>query len=67
MGAPPTLRPPRPRVEAGRTRLARGMQISRTALVPFVVFFSAWETLQGIATGILAADYRSQPQARRLQ
>jgi hypothetical protein len=36
-------------------------QISRIALVPFVVFFSAWETLQGIATGILAAELNGRP------
>jgi hypothetical protein len=28
-------------------------RVSRIALVPFVVFYSAWEVLQGIANGIL--------------
>jgi hypothetical protein len=50
--------------------LLRGVQgtaakISRIALVPFVVFFSAWETLQGIATGILAAELNGRPQNER--
>jgi hypothetical protein len=38
--------------------LLRGVEgaaarISRAALVPFVVFYSAWEVLQGIANSIL--------------
>jgi hypothetical protein len=50
--------------------LVRGVQgtaaqISRIALVPFVVFFSAWETLQGIATGILAAELNARPENER--
>ncbi len=40
-------------------------QISRIALVPFVVLFSAWETLQGIATGILAAELNGRPENER--
>ena len=40
-------------------------QISRIALVPFVVFFSAWETLQGIATGILASELNGRPENER--
>lgn len=31
-------------------------QISRLALVPFVIFYGVWEALQGIATGILASE-----------
>jgi hypothetical protein len=31
-------------------------KVSRIALIPFVVFYSAWETLQGIATGILVSE-----------
>jgi hypothetical protein len=30
--------------------------VSRIALIPFVVFYSAWETLQGIGTGILVSE-----------
>jgi hypothetical protein len=38
--------------------LTRGIEstaarVSRIALIPFVVFYGAWETLQGIANGIL--------------
>jgi hypothetical protein len=50
--------------------LLRGVEgtaarVSRIALVPFVVFFSAWETLQGIATGILAAELNGRPMSER--
>lgn len=31
-------------------------QISRIALVPFVIFYGVWEALQGIASGILASE-----------
>jgi hypothetical protein len=40
-------------------------QISRIALVPFVVFYSAWEVLQGIGVGILVDDVNGLPQAER--
>ena len=40
-------------------------RISRIALLPFVVFFSAWETLQGIATGILAYELNGRPEQER--
>jgi hypothetical protein len=39
----------------------RAAQISRIALLPFVVFFSAWETLQGTANGILAQELNGRP------
>jgi hypothetical protein len=38
-------------------------QISRIALVPFVVFYSAWEALQGIGVGILVNELKGLPQA----
>jgi hypothetical protein len=37
--------------------------VSRIALVPFVVFYSAWEVLQGIGVGILVNELRGLPQA----
>jgi hypothetical protein len=37
--------------------------VSRIALVPFVVFYSAWEVLQGIGVGILANELNGLPQA----
>lgn len=40
-------------------------QISRIALVPFVVFYSAWEALQGIGVGILVDEVNDLPQAER--
>jgi hypothetical protein len=48
--------------------LLRGVEgtaarISRIALVPFVVFYSAWETLQGIGVGILVNELNGFPQA----
>jgi hypothetical protein len=48
--------------------LLRGVQgtaawVSRIALVPFVVFYSAWEVLQGIGVGILANELKGLPQA----
>jgi hypothetical protein len=48
--------------------LLRGVEgtaawISRIALVPFVVFYSAWEVLQGIGVGILANELNGLPQA----
>jgi hypothetical protein len=48
--------------------LLRGVEgtaatVSRIALVPFVVFYSAWEVLQGIGVGILANELNRLPQA----
>jgi hypothetical protein len=40
-------------------------RVSRIALVPFVIFYSAWETLQGIAVGLLVDDVNGLPQAER--
>jgi hypothetical protein len=38
---------------------------SRIALVPFVVFYSAWEALQGIGIGILVDKVNELPEAER--
>ncbi len=48
--------------------LLRGVEgtaawVSRIALVPFVVFYSAWEALQGIGVGILVNELQGIPQA----
>ena len=48
--------------------LLRGVEgtaawVSRIALVPFVVFYSAWEVLQGIGVGILVNELNEFPQA----
>jgi hypothetical protein len=48
--------------------LLRGIEgtaawVSRIALVPFVVFYSAWEVLQGIGVGVLAHELNGLPQA----
>ncbi len=48
--------------------LLRGVEgtaawVSRIALVPFAVFYSAWEVLQGIGVGILANELNGLPQA----
>jgi hypothetical protein len=48
--------------------LVRGVEgtaawVSRIALVPFVVFYSAWEVLQGIGVGILVNELNGFPQA----
>lgn len=48
--------------------LLRGVEgtaarVSRIALVPFVVFYSAWEALQGIGVGILVNELNGLPQA----
>jgi hypothetical protein len=48
--------------------LLRGVEgtaarVSRIALVPFVVFYSAWEGLQGIGVGILVNELNGLPQA----
>jgi hypothetical protein len=40
-------------------------RISRIALVPFVVFYSAWEALQGIGVGILVDQVNGLPQTQR--
>ncbi len=50
--------------------LLRGVEgtaarVSRIALVPFVVFYSAWEVLLGIGTGVLADDVNGLPAAER--
>jgi hypothetical protein len=50
-----------PLMAGGIYLLLRGVEgtaarVSRIALVPFVVFFSAWETLQGTANGILVNE-----------
>jgi hypothetical protein len=38
-------------------------RVSRIAVVPFVVFYSAWEVLQGIGVGILVNELNGLPQA----
>jgi hypothetical protein len=48
--------------------LLRGVEgtaawVSRIALVPFVVFYSAWEVFQGIGVGILVDKLKGLPQA----
>ena len=48
--------------------LLRGVEgtaawVSRIALVPFVVFYSAWEVFQGIGVGILVNELNGLPQA----
>jgi hypothetical protein len=48
--------------------LLRGIEgtaawVSRIALVPFVVFYSAWEVFQGIGVGILVNELNGLPQA----
>ena len=48
--------------------LLRGVEgtaarVSRIALVPFVVFYSAWEVFQGIGVGILVNELKGFPQA----
>ena len=47
--------------------LLRGVEgtaawVSRIALAPFVVFYSAWEVLQGIGVGILANELKGLPE-----
>jgi hypothetical protein len=39
--------------------------VARIALVPFVIFYSAWETLQGIANGVLVDHVNALPQSDR--
>jgi hypothetical protein len=50
--------------------LLRGIEgtaamVSRIALVPFVVFYSAWEALYGIGNGILADEVNGLPESDR--
>jgi hypothetical protein len=50
--------------------LLRGIEstaahVSRIALIPFVVFYVAWEALQGIANGILVDEVSALPEAER--
>jgi hypothetical protein len=40
-------------IPAPTLRRGYGAKVSRIALVPFVIFYSAWETLQGIGNGAL--------------
>ena len=39
--------------------------VSRIALVPFVIFYSAWEVLQGIGNGILIHEVNGRPESER--
>jgi hypothetical protein len=50
--------------------LLRGVEgtaawVSRIALVPFVIFYGAWEALQGIGVGILVDDVNGLPGTER--
>jgi hypothetical protein len=59
-----------PLMAGGIYLLLRGVEgtaarVSRIALVPFVVFFSAWETLQGTANGILVNELNRLPEQER--
>jgi hypothetical protein len=40
-------------------------KVARIALIPFVVFYSAWETLQGIANAVLIDQVNALPQSER--
>jgi hypothetical protein len=40
-------------------------RVGRIALVPFVVFYSAWETLQGLANGVLINEVNGLPESER--
>jgi hypothetical protein len=40
-------------------------KVARIALIPFVIFYSAWETLQGIANGVLVDQVNALPAAER--
>jgi hypothetical protein len=58
-----------PLMAVGVYLLLRGVEgtaawVSRIALVPFVVFYSAWEVLQGIGVGILVNELKGLPQAQ---
>jgi hypothetical protein len=59
-----------PLMAGGIYLLLRGVEgtaarASRIALVPFVVFFSAYETLQGTANGILVNELNGLPEQER--
>ena len=41
-------------------------KVARISLIPFVVFYSAWETLQGIANGVLVDQVNALPAAERV-
>jgi hypothetical protein len=50
--------------------LLRGVEgaaarVGRIALVPFVIFYGAWETLQGIGNGVLVNEVNGLPAAER--
>jgi hypothetical protein len=50
--------------------LLRGIEttaatVARWALIPFVVFYAAWESLQGIANGVLVEQANGLPEADR--
>jgi hypothetical protein len=50
--------------------LLRGIEttaatVARWALIPFVVFYGAWETLTGIANGVLVGQANGLPEADR--
>ena len=52
----------------GMYLLLRGLEgraatVSRVALVPFMVFYTFWETVVGIATGVLARSANGMPAA----
>jgi hypothetical protein len=40
-------------------------KVARIALIPFVIFYSAWETLQGIANGVLVDQVNAMPEVDR--
>jgi hypothetical protein len=59
-----------PLIAAAIYLLLRGIEgtaarVARIALVPFVVFFSAWETLQGTANGVLVHELNQRPEEER--
>jgi len=43
----------------------RAATVSRVALVPFMVFYTFWETIAGVATGVLARYANGLPAADR--
>jgi hypothetical protein len=50
--------------------LLRGVEgaaarVARLALIPFVVFYVAWESLQGIANAVLASEVNGLPASER--
>jgi hypothetical protein len=40
-------------------------KVARIALIPFVIFYTAWETLQGIGNAVLIDQVNQLPQAER--